>query len=113
MLEAGEDPLFVARRLVVLASEDVGLADPQALSVAIAAQQAAHFVGMPEGYLPLAEPGRHSGNDGTGRLPGRPCFFPKPRSYPLVATATGWLIRPCCPVKARDRPGCRRADLTE
>ena len=55
MLEAGEDPLFVARRLVVLASEDVGLADPQALSVAIAAQQAAHFVGMPEGYLPLAE----------------------------------------------------------
>ena len=55
MLEAGEDPLFVARRLVVLAAEDVGLADPQALSVAVAAQQAAHFVGMPEGYLPLAE----------------------------------------------------------
>ncbi|MGO8687240.1 MAG: replication-associated recombination protein A [Candidatus Dormibacteria bacterium] len=55
MLEAGEDPLFVARRLVVLAAEDVGLADPGALSVAVAAQQAAHFVGMPEGYLPLAE----------------------------------------------------------
>ena len=55
MLEAGEDPLFVARRLVVLAAEDVGLADPQALPVAVAAQQAAHFVGMPEGYLPLAE----------------------------------------------------------
>jgi len=55
MLEAGEDPLFVARRLVILAAEDVGLADPQALSVAVAAQQAAHFVGMPEGYLPLAE----------------------------------------------------------
>jgi putative ATPase len=55
MLEAGEDPLFVARRLVILAAEDVGLADPQALSVAMAAQQAAHFVGMPEGYLPLAE----------------------------------------------------------
>jgi putative ATPase len=55
MLEAGEDPLFVARRLVVLAAEDVGLADPAALSVAVAAQQAAHFVGMPEGYLPLAE----------------------------------------------------------
>ncbi len=55
MLEAGEDPLFVARRLVILASEDVGLADPQALAVAVAAQQAAHFVGMPEGYLPLAE----------------------------------------------------------
>jgi putative ATPase len=55
MLEAGEDPLFVARRLVILAAEDIGLADPQALSVAVAAQQAAHFVGMPEGYLPLTE----------------------------------------------------------
>jgi len=53
MLEAGEDPLFVARRLVVSAAEDVGLADPQALQVAIAAQQAAHFVGMPEAVLPL------------------------------------------------------------
>ncbi len=55
MLEAGEDPLFVARRLVILASEDVGLADPLALSVAVAAQQAAHFVGMPEGFYPLSE----------------------------------------------------------
>lgn len=55
MLEGGEDPLFVARRLVILAAEDIGLADPQALSIAVAAQQAAHFVGMPEGYLPLTE----------------------------------------------------------
>jgi putative ATPase len=55
MLEAGEDPLFVARRMVILAAEDVGLADPQALVIAVAAQQAAHFVGMPEGFLPLAE----------------------------------------------------------
>ncbi|MEA2640556.1 MAG: putative ATPase [Chloroflexota bacterium] len=55
MLEAGEDPLFVARRLVVLAAEDVGLADPQALGVAVAAQQAAHFIGMPEALYPLAE----------------------------------------------------------
>lgn len=55
MLEAGEDPLFVARRMVILAAEDVGLADPQALTVAVAAQQAVHFVGMPEGHLPLAE----------------------------------------------------------
>jgi putative ATPase len=55
MLEAGEDPLFCARRMVILAAEDVGLADPAALGVAVAAQQAAHFVGMPEGYLPLAE----------------------------------------------------------
>jgi putative ATPase len=55
LLEAGEDPLFVVRRMVILAAEDVGLADPQALVVAVAAQQAVHFVGMPEGYLPLAE----------------------------------------------------------
>jgi putative ATPase len=55
MLEAGEDPLFIARRLVILAAEDVGLANPGALPVAVAAQQAAHFVGMPEGAIPLAE----------------------------------------------------------
>jgi putative ATPase len=55
MLESGEDPLFIARRLVILASEDVGLADPQALLVAVAAQQATHFVGMPECTLSLAE----------------------------------------------------------
>jgi putative ATPase len=55
MIESGEDPMFIARRLVVLAAEDVGMADPQALSVAVAAQQAVHFVGMPEGRIPLAE----------------------------------------------------------
>jgi putative ATPase len=47
--------MFVARRLVILAAEDVGLADPDALPVAVAAQQAAHFVGMPEAVLPLTE----------------------------------------------------------
>jgi len=55
MLEAGEDPLYVARRLVRMASEDVGLADPQALTVAVDAMRAAHFVGMPEGNLALAQ----------------------------------------------------------
>jgi putative ATPase len=55
MLEAGEDPLYVARRLVRFASEDVGLADPQALVIAMAAEQAVHFIGMPEGKLALAE----------------------------------------------------------
>ena len=55
MLEAGEDLMFVARRLVISAAEDVGLADPRALQVAISAQQAAHFVGMPEAVLPLTE----------------------------------------------------------
>jgi putative ATPase len=55
MLEAGEDPLYIARRLVRFASEDVGMADPQALVVAVAAQQAVHFLGLPEGGLALAE----------------------------------------------------------
>ncbi len=55
MLEAGEDPLYVARRLVRFASEDVGVADPQALVLAMAAQQAVHFIGLPEGALALAE----------------------------------------------------------
>jgi len=55
MLESGEDPLYIARRLVRFASEDVGMADPQALVVAMAAQQAVHFIGMPEGNLALAQ----------------------------------------------------------
>jgi putative ATPase len=55
MLEAGEDPLYIARRLVRFASEDVGMADPQALVVAMAAQQAVHFIGLPEGNLSLAQ----------------------------------------------------------
>jgi len=55
MLEAGEDPLYIVRRLVRFASEDVGVADPQALMIAVAAQQAVHFVGLPEGNLALAE----------------------------------------------------------
>ena len=55
MLERGDDPLYVARRLVRFATEDVGLADPHALPMAIAAQQAVHFLGLPEGALALAE----------------------------------------------------------
>jgi putative ATPase len=54
MIEGGEDALFIVRRLVILASEDVGLADSHGLQIAIAAQQAVHFIGMPEGYYPLA-----------------------------------------------------------
>ncbi len=54
MIDAGEDALFIARRIVILASEDIGLADSGALQVAIAAQQAVHFLGMPEGHYPLA-----------------------------------------------------------
>jgi len=55
MLESGEDPRFIARRLVILASEDVGNADPQALLVAVAAQQAVEFVGLPECQLNLSQ----------------------------------------------------------
>ena len=55
MLEGGEDPLFIARRLVIFASEDVGNADPRGLSLAVAAKDAVHFVGMPEGFFPLAQ----------------------------------------------------------
>ncbi|MEU4015758.1 replication-associated recombination protein A [Microbacterium sp. NPDC028030] len=55
MIEAGEDPRFIARRLVISASEDVGLADPQALVIAVAAADAVAFIGMPEGRIPLAE----------------------------------------------------------
>jgi putative ATPase len=55
MLEAGEDPLYVARRLIRFASEDIGNADPQALTVAVAAKEAVHFIGMPEGNTALAQ----------------------------------------------------------
>jgi putative ATPase len=55
MLEAGEDPLYVARRVVRFASEDIGNADPQALAVAVAAKDAVHFIGMPEGNTALAQ----------------------------------------------------------
>ena len=55
MLEAGEDPLYVARRIVRFASEDIGNADPQALAVAVAAKDAVHFIGMPEGNTALAQ----------------------------------------------------------
>ena len=55
MLEAGEDPLYIARRLVRFASEDIGNADPQALTIAIAAKDAVHFIGLPEGNTALAQ----------------------------------------------------------
>lgn len=55
MIDAGEDPLFIARRLVISAAEDIGLANPNGLAVAVAAQQAVSFIGMPEGRIPLAE----------------------------------------------------------
>ncbi|MHB1397550.1 MAG: replication-associated recombination protein A [Trichloromonadaceae bacterium] len=55
MLEAGEDPLFIARRMVIFASEDIGNADPRGLQVALAVQQAVHFIGLPEARINLAQ----------------------------------------------------------
>ncbi len=54
MVEAGEDPRFIARRLVILAAEDIGMADPRGLQIAVAAADAVAFIGMPEGRIPLA-----------------------------------------------------------
>ena len=55
MIEAGEDPRFIARRIIISASEDIGMADPNALGVAVAAADAVQFIGMPEGRIPLAQ----------------------------------------------------------
>jgi putative ATPase len=55
MLEAGEDPLFIARRMVIFASEDIGNADPRGLQIALAVQQAVHFIGLPEARINLAQ----------------------------------------------------------
>jgi putative ATPase len=54
MLEAGEEPLFIARRMIIFASEDIGNADPLALQVAVAVRDAFEFIGLPEGWIPLA-----------------------------------------------------------
>jgi putative ATPase len=77
MLHAGEDFRFIARRIVIFASEDVGLADPEALPLAIATQQAVEFVGMPEARIPLAH--------ATAYM----CRAPKSReAYEALAAAT-------------------------
>ena len=55
MIDAGEDPMFIARRMVIFAAEDIGNADPRALQVAVAAKDAYHFIGLPEGRIPLAQ----------------------------------------------------------
>ncbi len=55
MLDSGEDPMFIARRIIISATEDIGLADPMALMIAVSAQQALHVLGLPEGRIPLSE----------------------------------------------------------
>ena len=71
MLEGGEDPRFIARRMIILASEDIGNADPQALQVAVAAAHAVEHVGMPEGAFALAQAAIYLSlapkSDGVGR----------------------------------------------
>ena len=85
MLEAGEDPLFVARRMVIFAAEDVGLADPQALVVAVAAKDAVDFVGLPEGRIPLAEAAVYLATaPKSNALVHRPCS-PRPTTSPSTA----------------------------
>ena len=72
MIESGEDPMFIARRLVILASEDVGLADPHALPLAVAAQQAVHFVGHARGFYPLAQAALYLATAPKSNAVGRP-----------------------------------------
>ena len=139
MIEAGEDPRFIARRLVVLASEDVGLADPTALLAASAAAQAVQLIGMPEARLNLAqathppraraevERGGHGDRRGAGRRAGRARPVPVPPHlrdghYPgaarlrarRAATATRTtvpegVVEPAVPARRTRRPRLLRA----
>ena len=91
MLEAGEDPLYVARRLVRFASEDIGNADPRALSIAVAAKEAVHFIGMPEGNTALAQaaiyrPPRRRATPCTARIWTR--RRPRQKSWPSPCRCT-------------------------
>ena len=72
MLEAGEDPLFVLRRMVIFAAEDVGNADPRALSVATAARRRVPLIGLPEGLLPMTQAVHLSGDRAQDRTPRSP-----------------------------------------
>ena len=96
MLEAGEDPRFIARRLVIHASEDIGLADPQALLIATAAAQAVEFVGLPEAQLNLAHAAIHLATSPKSNRVTRAIFAARPqpakqervRCHPTCVTAT-------------------------
>ncbi len=97
MLAGGEDPLFIARRMVIFASEDIGNADPTALSVAVSAKEAVHFVGLPEAALNLSQAVTYlaTAPKSNASLPGpvrsaasgprarHPCPFPCPCGMPL------------------------------
>ncbi|MEO8704830.1 MAG: replication-associated recombination protein A, partial [Kofleriaceae bacterium] len=100
MIEAGEDPRFVLRRMVIFASEDVGNADPQALVVAIAALQAFELVGLPEGVLPLTQAVTYL------------ALAPKSNRALTAYGAARKLVRErgTLPVPARFRPGTTATD---
>ncbi|CAN5904341.1 replication-associated recombination protein A [soil metagenome] len=100
MLEAGEDPRFVLRRMVIFASEDVGNADPQALTVAVSALQAVELVGLPEGVLPMTQAVTYL------------ALAPKSNSALVAYTAARTLVRDkgTLPVPARYRPGSTALD---
>ncbi|HEY0195587.1 MAG TPA: replication-associated recombination protein A, partial [Kofleriaceae bacterium] len=100
MIEAGEDPRFVLRRMVIFAAEDVGNADPQALGVAIAALQAVELVGLPEGVLPMTQAVTYL------------ALAPKSNSALTAYAAARKLVndRGTLPVPARYRPGSTALD---
>ncbi|HEY4058615.1 MAG TPA: replication-associated recombination protein A, partial [Kofleriaceae bacterium] len=100
MLEAGEDPRFVLRRMVIFASEDVGNADPQALAVAVNALQAVELVGLPEGVLPMTQAVTYL------------ALAPKSNTALTAYTAARKLVRErgTLPVPARYRPGSTALD---
>ncbi|HEY7059769.1 MAG TPA: replication-associated recombination protein A [Vicinamibacterales bacterium] len=96
MLEAGEDPLYVARRLVRFASEDIGNADPQALTVAVAAKDAVHFIGMPEGNTALAQAAIY-----LATAPKSNAVY---RAYLAAAEAAGQEVAEPVPLHLRNAP---------
>jgi putative ATPase len=103
MLEAGEDPLYVARRLVRFASEDVGNADPQALAIAVAAKEAVHFMGMPEGNTALAQAAIY-----LATTPKSNAVY---KAYGLAAEAAGRDVAEPVPLHLRNAPTRLMKDL--
>jgi putative ATPase len=103
MLEAGEDPRFVLRRMVIFAAEDVGNADPQALQVAVAALQAVELVGLPEGVLPMTQAVTYL------------ALAPKSNRALMAYSAARKLVRErgTLPVPARYRPGSTALDRAQ
>src|SRR5687768_14052879 len=103
MVEAGEDPLYIARRLVRFASEDVGNADPQALAVAVAAKEAVHFIGMPEGNTALAQAAIY-----LATTPKSNAVY---KAYGLAAEAAGRDVAEPVPLHLRNAPTRLMKDL--